>query len=57
MWITKASLTTKGCSQEFAQLFYFASGGSSWPRRPLRIGMSARSILHTVSMVLIISRI
>jgi len=36
-------------------LFYFASGGSSWPIIFLRIGISARSILQIVSMVLIIS--
>lgn len=35
--------------------FYFASGGSSWPIIFLRIGISARSILQIVSMVLIMS--
>jgi len=34
---------------------YFASGGSSWPIIFLRIGISARSILQIVSMVLIMS--
>jgi len=37
--------------------FYFADGGSFWPSKPLRIGMSARSILQTVSMVEMTMRI
>lgn len=36
-------------------LFYFASGGSSCPIIFLRMGISARSILQMVSMVLIMS--
>jgi len=37
--------------------FYFASGGSSCPRNPLRIGINASSILHAISMLWIMNLI
>jgi len=48
-------LNNKEFSTGVENAFYFSPGGSCWPSQPLSIGMSARSILHTLSMVPITS--